>query len=267
MRPIVWITGAALVAAAGAFLLHDGLRPFAWGAIGLTYLALCTAGAAWPAAGIFGRVRTAVHGAADQVALTYDDGPDPRATAGLLDLLARRGVQAAFFCVGQRVLAHPELVRRCRAEGHLIGNHSHRHRSWTPFLLGQRLGHELDACQAAIRQVAGVAPRFFRPPFGILNHAMEPACRRRGLQMIGWQVRGLDTLGQPVETVVARVLRKLRPGGIVLLHDGDQEPQRVVAITDRLLDGIAARGLRPVRLDRLLALAPCAGEPVANDSA
>jgi peptidoglycan/xylan/chitin deacetylase (PgdA/CDA1 family) len=231
----------------------------------VVYLAICIIGVVRPGWGLFGPVRTAARNPSPHVALTYDDGPDPAATPQLLDLLAARGVQAAFFCIGRRVDAHPDLTRRCIQEGHLVGNHSHRHGFWSTCLLGRSLERELQACQQAVVRAAGAAPRFFRPPFGLLNHAMHPACRRLGLAIVGWQVRGLDTMRRPVAQVVDRILSRVRGGGIVLLHDGDQEPERVLEITERLLAGLATRGLSLVRLDRLLEQESCAGDPLAKD--
>jgi peptidoglycan/xylan/chitin deacetylase (PgdA/CDA1 family) len=251
------------------------VRPLAYG---LVALALAGAvGFAWPerawlgvslvlgasfAFGLFGALslrsgiwcRALSRGApaGGRVALTYDDGPDPRSTPPLLDLLEERGVRAAFFCVGARVRAHPELALRMAEAGHELGNHSDEHSHWTNFFPGRRLAREVQRCQESVRAATGRVPRFFRPPFGLTNHATGPVARELGLEVIGWQVRGLDLPGSAPERVAQRVLAGLRPGGVVLLHDGDREPELVVGATRALLDGLEERGLRAVPLGELL---------------
>lgn len=188
-----------------------------------------------------------------EVALTYDDGPDPESTPALLDLLDERGVRASFFCIGEKVRAHPELMKRMRDAGHVIGNHSERHSFWTNFYGTRRMIEEVRAGQAALRDVLGEEARYYRPPFGHVSHATAPTVRALELELVGWQVRGIDTPTSDPERVAQRVLRGLRPGGIVLLHDGARPAASVVAATAAILDGAESRGLRAVSLDELLA--------------
>jgi peptidoglycan/xylan/chitin deacetylase (PgdA/CDA1 family) len=201
--------------------------------------------------GVFGRARTSGPPSRPEVALTYDDGPDSLATAALLDLLRTRGVPAAFFVVGRNARAHPDLVRRARDEGHLLANHSDRHAWWTNFLSGSRLLREMEACATALEETTGERPRHYRPPVGLMNPSVAPAAAALGLTLVGWSVRSLDRTRRTAEQVASRVLRRVRAGDIILLHDGGQAPDRIVRITERILDGLSARGLRAVRLDRL----------------
>lgn len=188
----------------------------------------------------------------DAVALTYDDGPDPVSTPPLLDLLEERGVRATFFCVGEKVRAHPELVRRMAEAGHELGNHCDSHSKLTNFFTGRRLAAEVDRCQVALREASGTQVRYFRPPFGHTNHATEATARERELEVIGWQVRGLDVPGRDPAAVAERILAELSAGGIALLHDGDREPELVLGATRAVLDGLEARGWRGVTLSELL---------------
>jgi peptidoglycan/xylan/chitin deacetylase (PgdA/CDA1 family) len=114
------------------------------------------------------------------------------------------------------------------------------------------LRRELESCSLAIEQATGETPRYYRPPFGLANHALRRVTRILALEVVGWQVRGLDTPGSDPETVAARILARVRPGGVVLLHDGGRDPAKVVAATRAVLDGLEALKLEPVRLDRLL---------------
>jgi peptidoglycan/xylan/chitin deacetylase (PgdA/CDA1 family) len=251
LRPIVPITiGVALAAVAAWFLPFRGL---AWAGLGAAYLAVLVVGVVSMRSGVFGRAHTSGDRSRAAVALTYDDGPAEKSTGPLLDLLRERRVSAAFFVVGARARAHRELVKRCHAEGHLLANHSDRHSHLTNFLRARGLRRELEACQAALEEITGERPRYYRPPVGLMNPSVHPVARSLGLELVGWQVRSLDTVTsrEPAE-IARRVLARIRPGGIILLHDGGLEPRRVTEITERILDGLEERGLEPVRLDRLL---------------
>lgn len=187
-----------------------------------------------------------------EVALTYDDGPDPDSTPALLDLLAARGVRATFFCVGDKVRAAPELVRRMRDEGHVLANHSNGHSFWTNLYSTRRMTEEVRAAQGVLEDVSGRRPRFFRPPFGYANHATGGVAAALGLEVVGWDVRSFDTFIADPRRVAERVLARVRPGSVVLLHDGGLSPQRVLPATEAILDGLESRGLRPVGLEELL---------------
>lgn len=191
------------------------------------------------------------------VALTFDDGPDPQFTPQILDLLAARGVKAAFFVVGERVEQHPELVARIDREGHLIANHSHRHGLDFHFRLWSAVEREIASCNAAIAGVIGKVPALFRSPQGFKNPALGDVLRRRQMLAVGWQARGYDAIERSAESIERQVLAQVRPGGVVLLHDGaglhgtlDRSP--TLAALPRIIDELRGRGLDLVRLDALL---------------
>ena len=184
--------------------------------------------------------------------MTFDDGPDDRSTPPLLELLRQSGVQAAFFAVGKRVAAHPEIAARIVREGHLLENHSYAHSNATNFFSVPRLRAELKQAQEAIRHVTGVAPTCFRPPMGLSNPRIFRAAREAGLKVIGWSARGLDTKVTDSEEVVSSICRQLKPGAIVLLHDGNIPADRLVTTVKTLLDRLRALDYEVVRLDHLL---------------
>ena len=131
------------------------------------------------------RMRCRARRAGRRVALTFDDGPDPQRTPAVLDLLARQGVRATFFVVGARAEAHPELVRRMVAEGHVVGNHSYTH-SWRfPLRSLGRTMEELCRTGEVLHRITGRQPRLFRPPFGVTNPTIARAVRRLGLDPVG----------------------------------------------------------------------------------
>jgi peptidoglycan/xylan/chitin deacetylase (PgdA/CDA1 family) len=186
------------------------------------------------------------------VALTFDDGPDGRSTPALLDLLLAERVAAAFFCVGQRVASEPALAARIVREGHLLENHSFAHSNFTNFFSLARFKSELERTQAAIQAATGVIPRFFRPPMGLSNPRTFRAAQALGLTVIGWSARGLDTITTDPERVVARILRRVKPGAIILLHDGNIPAERLVLTVKVLLARLREREYEIVRLDQML---------------
>lgn len=209
-------------------------------------------GVALPQLSLFGRYVCRGNRSHRRVALSFDDGPDAASTPALLDLLREERVAAAFFCIGKLVQAEPELAARIVREGHLIGNHSFNHSNLTNFYGVPRLKIELNQTQSAIHAATGVRPEFFRPPMGLSNPRVFTVARQLGLQVVGWSARGFDTqINQPAR-VVRRILRQVRPGGIILLHDGNIPADHLVQTVKRVLAGLKADGYEVVRLDRLL---------------
>ncbi len=253
MRPIIPITAAFAGAAVSIALLAPEHRGLAWLALGGVYFGIAAHGVTSLSSGLFGAAFTRGSGAHPEVALTFDDGPDPRATPALLDLLRSRGVAAAFFCIGENVRAHAAVARRAHEEGHLLCNHSDRHSALTNFLPSRVLEREIARCGRSIEEIAGASPRYYRPPFGITNAALDGVARRLGLEVTGWQVRGFDTRGRPPERVAARILAGVRPGGIIVLHDGASGTAMTQA-RPRILDSLAARGYRFLTVPELLRL-------------
>jgi peptidoglycan/xylan/chitin deacetylase (PgdA/CDA1 family) len=186
------------------------------------------------------------------VALTFDDGPDERSTPALLQLLQQRGVQASFFAVGKRVAALPDIAAQIVREGHLLENHSYAHSNATNFFSVPRLRNELKQTQDAIHQATGVTPTCFRPPMGLSNPRIFRAAREEGLKVIGWSARGLDTKLTDSVEVVSRICRRVEPGAIILLHDGNIPADRLVTTVKTLLDRLRSLDYEVVRLDHLL---------------
>ena len=221
---------------------------------------LCTAsglvfglGVAFPKWQMFGPSRCRVSTEEQVVAITFDDGPDPVCTPRLLDLLARRQVQATFFCVGRRVVEHPETALRIVTAGHLIGNHSFEH-SWRTNLYGEpRLRADLERAQTEIARVTGKSPTFFRPPMGLTNQRVFRVTRALALTVVGYSIRGRDRGHGSVSSVVRHALRRVRPGAVILLHDGGARPDRLLAVVEKLVDQLQAQGYRCLRLDVLMA--------------
>lgn len=181
----------------------------------------------WPTSQIFGRTLIAGRdaGGVHRVALTYDDGPSPRNTAALLELLAEHNTRATFFLIGEHVCKHPELARRIAATGHVLGNHTSRH----PNLARQnaaRIHAELALSQATIADITGIVPTLFRPPYGARRPAVLRMARAMGLVPVMWNVTvqdwkpiGAAAMQQRVDAGIARN-RARGIGSNILLHDG-----------------------------------------------
>jgi len=180
------------------------------------------------------------------VRLTIDDGPEPRQTPQVLDLLAREGVRAEFFVIGNKAAAHPELCRRMRDEGHRVQNHTFSHPSASFWATGPwRARREIARCSAAIREAAGVEPTRFRAPVGMANPFAHLAAREAGLSLAGWSASGHDGVPHDPERVVKKITAALRPGAIVLMHEshlrGMREGQRACTL-EALLASVRNHG-------------------------
>jgi len=218
----------------------------------LAFLAVIALGVKIPQLRLFGPYICRGAGTGRRVALTFDDGPDPRSTPALLELLREAKVEAAFFCIGQRVAEHPSLAARIVHEGHLLENHSYSHSHATNVFTEPRLKTELTKTQIAIEEAAGVIPKFFRPPLGLSNPRIFRVARALGLTVIGWTARGFDTKLTEPKQIVARIIRKLQPSAIILLHDGNIPADRLVTTVKILLDTLRGLDYEVARLDKVL---------------
>ena len=261
-----WRPSALLRVSAG---VHVGglaaliLAPRAWpltvGALVADHVALLAAGV-WPRSQLLGPTLVRLPPAARQrgeVALTFDDGPDPVTTPRVLDLLDERGVRATFFCVGRRVETHPDLAAEIARRGHRVENHSHHHRVAFWFLPPAALRDEINRAQAAIAAATGRTPRLFRAPAGIRSPLLAPALARSGLELVAWTRRGFDSVTTDARRVLARLVRGLGSGDILVLHDGSSARTKagvpvVLEVLPGLLDAVAAANLTPAPVDPAL---------------
>ena len=195
------------------------------------------------------------------VALTFDDGPDARFTPEILKVLADKGVQATFFSVGHRVIENPEITLQAHRQGHLIGNHSDSHGMWINFSMHRKLRREIRDTNAAIKQACGVTPALYRAPHGFKNPALGDVLAGEDMIAVGWQVRAFDAVRGNAAAIAQRIVDKAKPGGVILLHDGaglqgTDDRSATVDALPVIIDGLRARGLEIVRLDKLLQLDP-----------
>jgi peptidoglycan/xylan/chitin deacetylase (PgdA/CDA1 family) len=186
-----------------------------------------------------------------RVAVTFDDGPDPAATPALLELLKRENVPAAFFLIGRNVDAHPELARRIAEEGHLIGNHTYTHRWQNTLCWARAIARDIMDAQDAIERATGSRPVHFRPPVGLTTPHFQTALTRVRLQLIAWDVRPRDSI-RPAAAVIEHVVKNVRDGSIIILHDGNAPRDKITGIVEAVIRELRGRGFALVRLDELL---------------
>ncbi|WP_245629105.1 polysaccharide deacetylase family protein [Alicyclobacillus shizuokensis] len=182
-----------------------------------------------------------------EIALTFDDGPDPKYTGRLLDALKAAGVRATFFVVGQKALAHPDLIRRMMAEGHQVEVHGWTH-AFVPLLPPRRTLWQFRRTTDALGRTFGVRPRFYRPTWGALN-AVTLGLVFRTHRLVTWSIMVGDWRLQPPGQVLQRVVERLHPGAIVVLHDSDDTwgaetgaPEQVIALIPELAQRVRAAG-------------------------
>jgi peptidoglycan-N-acetylglucosamine deacetylase len=175
------------------------------------------------------------------VSLTFDDGPTLLRTPELLEVLKRSNVQATFFVIGREAERYPELLQRAVADGHLIANHTYTHPLLFCFLTPRRLRCEIEKGQEAIQKVCGHRPRYFRSPVGLRHPLLNLYLKQRELEYISWSIRSFDTLVTQPEAILNRILRRVAPGDIILLHD-NATAGVMLNILPRLINELKERG-------------------------
>lgn len=179
-----------------------------------------------------------------EVYLSFDDGPNPLDTPALLDVLAAYDAQATFFVLGTAVAQHPDIAARIVGEGHAIGNHTWSHPRLTG-LSRDALDRQVRDTQTAIQQAAGVTPNCLRPPYGARDATVDARVADLGLRMSLWNVDPQDWRRPGTGAIVDHVLAQVRPGAVILLHDGQRDREQTVAATQRLLAVLTEQGYQP----------------------
>jgi peptidoglycan/xylan/chitin deacetylase (PgdA/CDA1 family) len=214
--------------------------------------------------------RTVAQGSASvpEIALTFDDGPNPPYTDRILDVLKSERIHATFFVVGRAAVAYPQTLRRIVREGNALGNHTWDH----PHLIMQSrsaIRAELNRTQRAIVKITGHATRLMRPPFGIRDFRVIAEAHKLGYTVVMWSVPLPNDWEQPGDrTIAKRVVPKVTDGSIIVLHDGNRgrlcgpgrpfparecDRSQEIAATREIVDALRAKGFRFVTIPRLMA--------------
>ena len=195
-----------------------------------------------------GGAEGALPGRARVIALTFDDGPDPTWTPRVLALLRAAGVHATFCLIGREVAAYPRLVARIVADGHRLCNHTFDHDERLATRPVPVIDRDIQAATAAIDQaVPGAAIGLFRAPGGAFTGRLDQLLPALGLRPLGWSVDPDDWRRPGAAAIVARVLARVRPGSIILLHDGGGDRAQTVAALRQLLPALTTRGYQLIQ--------------------
>lgn len=239
-----------------SLVLLYGFSFWTVGPSSLVFLAFVLDGIFRPASPWFMPLVARGHARSHAVALTFDDGPDPEVTPKILDMLRGHKARATFFVIGRHVEQYPELARRIVAEGHELGNHTHTHPRLFNLKLTRGMESEIEHAAAIIQHVTGVRPALFRPPIGLKNPHLAIVSRRLRLRVVMWSLHARDTLFKNPRRISQRVLKHVRPGDIVDLHDGHDLPGQRRRYTARAVASILARlewkGIKCVTVSELL---------------
>ncbi|WP_067729624.1 polysaccharide deacetylase family protein [Oceanobacillus damuensis] len=191
----------------------------------------------------------------NKIALTFDDGPDPRFTDDVLDVLDQYNVPGTFFVMGSRAIAYPEIVERMNNEGHVIGNHTYFH----PNLVEEgdlaTLEREVTRTEDVLNDIIGYRTSLFRPPYGFLYDELVEKLAEMQYLVIGWSVDALDWEEDPPEVIASNVLDNVQPGAIILMHDGadwDGDRSNTIESLDQIIPILQEQGYEFVTVPELL---------------
>jgi len=182
------------------------------------FLLLCMGAPFYPRSSFFLPVISRAREKTDGITLTFDDGPSPASTPIILDLLDRYSLQATFFVVGEKAAAHPELIQSILAGGHSIGNHSLKHDYFLMLRSGENLQTDIRETQNILKK-SGVIPLVFRPPTGISGPRLARVLAEENLLAVTYSCQAYDRGNRNVRHLAAKILQRLRPGDIIMLHD------------------------------------------------
>lgn len=182
------------------------------------------------------------------IALTFDDGPTPY-TPKVLALLKKYNMQATFFCIGRQLEEHPEIAVSIMENGHQIGNHSYSHSKQIGFFGLKEMLEEITHTDQIIKEVCNITTTIYRPPFGVTNPTIARATKQLDKDVIGWSIRSLDTVIKEESSILKRIIPRLKPGAIVLLHDTSES---TVHLLEQLLIYMERKKLKSVTVDELL---------------
>lgn len=193
-----------------------------------------------------------------RIALTFDDGPNEPFTSQVLDILGEYDVKATFFMVGQNVERWAKVCQRVLKEGHTIGNHSYSHSQWLALNRGRNITRELKLVQEAIYKATEVRPSLFRPPYGFRTPRLMRVAANLRFTIIGWDNMTNDwDSGKEADQIVRAILRRAKPGGIIVLHDGrstrqgfDRTP--LLRALPEILAGLKGQGYELVTVPELI---------------
>lgn len=189
-----------------------------------------------------------------EIALTFDDGPDPVFTPQILDKLKEYHIKATFFLLGENIEKFPDIAKRIADEGHVVGNHTYDHPNLTK-VSDEEYHHQIQKADEVIQRVVGYKPRFFRPTYGAINENQVKWANDQRMMVIQWSIDTLDWKGLSAEQIAETVIANALPGSIVLQHNAPGVPlQGSVDALDRFIPELQQKGARFVTLSKMFRL-------------
>lgn len=186
------------------------------------------------------------------VALTFDDGPTPTITPQVLEILKKNNIKATFFLIGQNLKRFPKIAQQIVADGHALGNHTWHH--WRKLMMEFTASHEIEDTAQIMYKVTGVQTSLFRPPNGFLNNGLVDYALKRKDAVVLWSLDSEDWRGSgtSVDKLVTRVVERVKPGGIILMHDGGGDRTRTVQALPKIIEQLTNNGYKFVSVPELL---------------
>lgn len=190
------------------------------------------------------------------ISLTFDDGPDPKVTPIILDILKKHQIKATFFVVGKNVEAYPDVLKRIYKEGHQIGNHSYKH-NYQMFNLPSNILKEVNYTSELIFKVIGKYPIFYRPPFGLRTFWGARVLAKNGFKIITWDNMTNDYWNINSKLLSRRITSKAKDGGVIVLHDGSEglaiknRTNLIENGLDEIIKYLKAKNFQLIRLDKM----------------
>ncbi|AFY44709.1 polysaccharide deacetylase family protein [Nostoc sp. PCC 7107] len=199
------------------------------------------------------------------IALTFDDGPSPKNTTQVLEILKQNHIKATFFLVGQMVSFHPQIVKQIAAEGHVLGNHTWHH--WYRRMDVGTAASEINRTADIIYKLTGVKTTLFRPPGGFLHNGLVDYAKSQKYAIMMWSDESGDSQRRGVATtLIKNVEKSVKPGGIVLMHDGGGNRSRTVKALPQIIVDLTAKGYKFVTIPELLEMQTQAKDVVTAES-
>lgn len=162
------------------------------------------------------------------ISLTFDDGPHPVYTPQILAVLDQYKAKATFFCIGKHIEEHEDVIKEITDLGHRVGNHSYSHSFFFSFFSTRKVMTEISKTNLLIESVTGKDCNIFRPPYGVTNPPIAKAVNLLGMKLIGWNIRSFDTSTKDPKMVIRRVIKKIKPGAVILLHDNRKHTPEIL---------------------------------------
>lgn len=186
-----------------------------------------------------------------QIALTFDDGPHPRYTPQILDVLKKYDVKATFFVIGENALYYPDALCRAAKEGHEIANHTYSHMSLSSKNM-YRLKDEITKCEDQIYDLTGIKTKLFRPPEGLITHSVSEIATELNYNVILWDIDTRDWAHTPPKVIAKNVADSVQSGCVILMHDFIGKNSPTPEALEIFIPILLERGYRFVTVSELI---------------